>query len=121
MVRNYEINTSAKSIHFRLFYFFSIQRTPFDSKNPIGFIIAITFQYITIAYGLHVIACVLSLGIGAFMFAMASTEEIKFALNTFNKVVNDQITPDNRLFILQQFAVFIHAHSIVKQLSELYN
>lgn len=102
-------------IHFTTFL-----RMPFDPSGPIKFTVLITFQFITIAYELYVIACVLSVAIGVFMFAMASTEEIQNAVHEFNNVVNDQATSQNQSYILQQLSTFIYAHSTVKQL-RIYN
>lgn len=82
-----------------------------------GFLLGSTIKYIAIEYELHVIACVLSLAVGLFLFSMASTKEIKNAVHDFNKVINDQSTSDNRTYHMQQFSTFIYAHSTVKQLS----
>lgn len=95
-------------------------RLPYKLNSPFRFLFAITFQYMSVAYLLYIIACVLSLAIGAFIFAIASTKEINRELYEFDKVVNAQRTPEIRLYLLSQFTVFINAHSTVKQLSRYF-
>lgn len=114
----YGMFTLVRSFRFIVSFYYVILRIPFESKNPFGFLIAVTLQYIIVGYELSVIACMLSLGIGAFMFAIASTEEINRSLNDFNKVMNGdgQGSSDNRSYFLEQFSTFIVAHSTVKQL-----
>lgn len=102
-------------------WFVTTSRMPFDTKNLIGFLIGSTIQYIIIAYELHWIASVLSFAIGAFMFAIASSKEIKGALHDFNQAVNDQTTTNNRLYIFKQFNLFVFVYSNIKQLSRPFN
>lgn len=92
----------------------------FDTQNPIGFTTAITLQYIAVSYLLHVTACVLSIGVGAYIFAIATTKEIERAVNDFNIVAKGRTTAANHAFLMSQFSVFIDAHSTVKQLSKLF-
>lgn len=99
-----------------IFINFFFSRIPFDSKNPPGFLIAFTLQYIIISYELYVIACVLSLAVGAYLFAIAATNEIESGIHDINE--STQIKPKNRLNFLQQFSIFISVHSTVKQLSK---
>lgn len=82
------------------------------------FLIAFTFQFVIVAYELYVIACVTTFGIGAYVFAMASTIEIERNVNDFDNVLHDRPTTSNRAYILSQFSVFIYAHSTVKRLSK---
>lgn len=118
------------SKHERIFYLMKnslisvsvfIQRMPFDSENPIGFMATIIIQYTAVSYLFHVIGSVISLAIGAFIFAIASTKEIKTNINDFNNVVNAGTTSDNHAYLMSQFNVFVHAHSTIKQLSKFFN
>lgn len=82
--------------------------------------IAINLEYIAVVYLLYLISCILSLAIGSYIFAIASTKEIRRNIRDFNKVVmvnDEQTKPDKRSYLISQFSVFIHAHSTVKQLS----
>lgn len=92
----------------------------FDTQNPIGFTVGIILQYTAILYLLHVVAGLLTIGVGAYIFAIATTKEIKRAVLDFNKVVNCRATADNHAFLMSQFSVFVHAHSTVMQLSKLF-
>lgn len=78
----------------------------------------ITLQYMATSYIFHVIACVVTIGVGAFIFAIATTKEIKKAVHDFNSVVNGRDTAENHAFLMSQFSVFVNAHSTVKQLSK---
>lgn len=88
-----------------------IVRYPFDWRNPFGYSIAFTLQYITLAYVFQFIALIASMGIGVFLLTISMVKDLKYtakALNKFNK---------NKSLSLEQFYEFIQYYSIVKQLS----
>lgn len=92
-----------------------IKRFAFDWNNPIGYLIAITIEYIILGYQGFTVACSLSLNIGEYLFAIAATEEFQ----RFAPIINDKAqSNDDRSSDLKAFLVeFINSHGIMKQLS----
>lgn len=87
---------------------------PFDWRNPIGYLVAVIIQFIIVAYEFFVIACTLSLAIGAFWFAISATKEIKRIVNSIDENTEHK---GGEEIMFKEFSTFIHMHSIVKQLS----
>lgn len=77
---------------------------------------AVTIQFIIVAYEFFVIACTLSLAIGAFWFAISSTVDIKQIVHSVDKKVKQKRSERK---MIKEFCTFIHMHSVVKQLSYL--
>lgn len=94
----------------------SFVRFPFDSYNPIGYLITIILEYIIYGYELFVIACTVTIGIGAFLFAMSVAEEIQSILHSINAEIqaNENISSDE---LKTLFIEYIDVHANVKQLS----
>lgn len=91
-------------------------RFPFDSEhNPIGYFIAFVIEYLLIGYEYFIIACTLSLGIGAFWLAIPATQEIQHILHLINDEVYANENQSNELKLL--FSDFVNIHGIAKQLS----
>lgn len=89
-------------------------RFPFGWKNPFGYLIALTLQYITLMYVFQFIALLVSLGVGVFLLTITMIKDLKRtvrALNKFNR---------NELLFMKQLYDFIQFHSIAKQLSWLF-
>lgn len=94
----------------------TIQRFPFDSKTPIGYMVSFVLEYLMLMYVSYAVACILSIGFGAYSFIIAMTEDIKINVN----ITNDDIKiKKNRSKIVEQISDFIEIHSNAKQLSEL--
>lgn len=92
----------------------NVCRFPFDWKNPFGFFMATTLQYILASYGLFIGVCILALAIGVYLFGNAMSKCIKEILFAISEHSNAEI---DRSVLLEQFIEFIQYHSRVKQLS----
>lgn len=85
------------------------QRFPFDLKNPIGYTLALILQYIMLMCMLYSVACLLSIGFGAYVLIITVTEDIKINMTTIH-------TEETHLKIVGQFLDTIEIHSSAKQL-----
>lgn len=94
---------------------FSFQRFPFDINNPLGYLIAVVFEYITIGNEFFVIACTLNLAIGAFWFAISLTKQFQHILYLINEKAHANENQSNELKVL--FSEFVYAHGTIIQLS----
>lgn len=89
---------------------------PFDWKNPVGFSIVITVQYMIFSYIFFISACHFNTALGSHAYSMSASKCIKqnfFAIDQSVKVKAEQKQ------ILGQFIEFIGFHSGVKQLSSI--
>lgn len=94
-------------------------RFPFESNNPIGFLIAFIIEYIILGYEYFVVACILALGTGAFLFAISTTKDFQRStpvINTKTKRKGNQLNELNTFF-----SEFIYSLGAVKQLSLHFN
>lgn len=91
-----------------------ILRLPFDWRNPFGFSIAFAIQYATLLYATKIGVCALTLGIGSYILAIASSKCIKGSLFAIGRSIKAE---SDRSCILDQLIEFIDFHSRVKQLS----
>lgn len=92
---------------------------PFNLNDPIGYFIAITFEFVEIGYGLFIVACALSIGIGTYWLSISIEKDIQRILRLINDKAqsnNNQTNNELKTFLLE----FIDSHVIVKQLSTLY-
>lgn len=88
-------------------------RFPFDTKTPIGYAIAVLFQYTLFIYEFHLLACLVSLAIGSFAFAMAMAEDIKSVLLSVNFCAHGK---RNQLQSVLKYCIeFIEVQSSIKQ------
>lgn len=89
--QSYLVNACVlKRLHLSLFV---VRRLPFDWKNPFGFVMAITLQYIIFTYAMKVGACVLTLAIGLYLYVIAMSECIKqilFAISQSTRTEAEQ-------------------------------
>lgn len=98
------------------FFLFEKCRLPFDWKNPIGYLIAVTLQYIIAIYAAIFMSCIVTLGFGAFLFAVAVNKISKQSLYTICKKAKHKTSQTH---LLKRLHEFIHFYSSVKQLSVL--
>lgn len=91
-----------------------LKRFPFDSSNPIGYLIAFAIEYIMLACQYFAVACTLGLGIGAFSFATATIKEIQRIAPTFNDEAKANVNLSNKLKAFM--SEFIDGHGTVKKL-----
>lgn len=68
-------------------------------------------------YMVYNVACILSIGFGAYTFITAMTEDIKINLHAIN---DNTKTEADRLSIIKEFSDFIEIHSNARQLSASY-
>lgn len=91
------------------------KRFPFDSNDLVGYATAIIIEYVLFGYECVIVACTLSLGIGACDFAISITKEIQRILRAIN---NEAHADDNRLNEMKiLFSEYIYAHAAIKKLS----
>lgn len=93
---------------------FETNRIPFDWHSPIGYLVAITIQYISSVICFTVIECLLAYGIATFLYALVATKDVRAILNSINKNAKS-IANERQAF--QQLCNSIQFHSILKQLS----
>lgn len=90
-------------------------RYPFDWKNPFGFLICAALQYRMILHSLRLLACVLSLALGAFLFAISMVKELKSELITINEMAKRKKT---RPGVAKKLYNFLEVHTDLKRLSK---
>lgn len=93
-----------------------IDRFPFDSKNPVGFSVAVVLQIIIIGYPLRFLACYASLALGAYMFAIAFVKDILDDLKSLNDNLK-ATSPESDVY--KKLCEVIHVHSGGKQLNTI--
>lgn len=89
--------------------FFAYKRFPFDWQNPIGYLIAMFFEYIILGYQIFIDGCILALAMSACWFIISATKEIQRILHSIKHT-----THTNELIVL--FAEFVDTHGVSKQL-----
>lgn len=90
-------------------------RYPFDWKNPLGYLVAVTLQYIIIFHVFLLIFSAFSLGVGCFLLVISiMNQSMKSDLKLFNaNAASDQ----NHLLTVKLVADFVEIHSFLKKLS----
>lgn len=83
-------------------------------QNPFVYLIAATYQYIVLAYAFLFMACVLSIGIGAFLFQLTVNADIKRNLRSINECAKSQRFGLHAAF--NELFDTIQLHSDTKQL-----
>lgn len=113
----YRFQFNRPSVWFVLLVF-SRNRFPFNTKNPIGYCVAIVLQYALIAYNSFLVASMVSLGVGAYLFTISMAEYIKDILNSINERAQQE--DENQMKdIVSSLADFIEIHTILKELCSL--
>lgn len=99
---------------FLFVYFWSSNlRFLFNWKTPIGYTIAMTFQYVMTWSFCYLYSCLISFTIGTSLTLIAFTNDLVAILKSINHCAQDK---ENELDIAQKLNVFIKLHSTVKQL-----
>ena len=87
-----------------------------ETKNPVGYIAIIAFQYMQLMYSINVGAFCVAMQMGTFMFMISMTKDIQRNLS----LINENTKPkQRRKQIPKQIIDFIEFHSIAKQLSKI--
>lgn len=90
-------------------------RVPFDWKNPLGYSVVITFQYILTAHCLTLVFCDISFGIGCYLLLNSIIQDyVKIDLKLINK---DAASNRNHSLAVKRVASFIETHSFLKKFS----
>ena len=87
---------------------------PFDSKNLIGYLIAVALEYLSDLHICFFVASIFSLAVGGFIFTFSMTEDIKNNLNSINQNIE---TDGTRSEFYKKFSRFVQLHSNAQQLS----
>lgn len=87
-------------------------RLPFDWKNPIGYLIAVTIQVamLLIVYG--DIACIWAFVVSAFLFALTAASDLNLELTEINKNTKTKRT---RLYVRAQLIELLQFYSRFKR------
>lgn len=91
-----------------------IARFPFNTKNLIGYLTAVTLECAMGVCLFHFTACIFSWCIGCFLFIVAMVEDIKVNLHSIRKHLK---TGGDRSQTLKKVLHFIQLHTDAKQLS----
>lgn len=81
-------------------------------KNPFGYLIAVTLEYVQITYGFLFMGCMLSMGFGAFYFAISIAADLDANLIAINENAKMK---DCHARIFQQWCEFIRLHADMKE------
>lgn len=74
----------------------------------------ITIEIMSVVYLLHYVACVLSLVVGAFLFAISFTNDARMNLRSLKTLAKCK---QSEADIFKQLIEFVSVHSHIKQLS----
>lgn len=95
--------------------FRAAKRLPFVWNTPIGYLIAVFITYIIVGYAYFIVACTITLGIGAYCFVISATTEVQHILHSIHRKAHLNGSQSSKLNVL--LPKYIHAHRIVIQLS----
>lgn len=93
-------------------------RFPFDWTHPALYLVSISGQFIWSIYAFNYVGCFLFLALGAFLFAISVTKDLKNLLLSIKKMANrsQSLNLDGRMY--RKLSIFIRTHANLKQLSE---
>lgn len=91
-------------------------RFPFDTKNPIGYVIAVIVQYICQKLLLMFGATLICFGIGIFLFTMALVNDVKSSLMNVQRSANTR----NHRAALMHFSNFFQYYSDARRLNLIF-
>lgn len=99
-------------------YFNKFSRVPFDWKNPIGYLIAIIWEYITVVYAFMVVGILTTFGFGTFLLALTALDDVKVGLKKINDLAKFE---KNRAQTSNLLGDSIQFHGRLMQLSNLFH
>lgn len=97
----------------RLKRLYHLWRFPFDWKNLLGYLIAISLECMVISYAMLIGTGTLTFGVASYSYLIASSKCIKGSLFAIGRCTNDKA----KQHILDRFIEFMQFHSQAKQLS----
>lgn len=90
-------------------------RLPYDWKSPIGYLVAIFAQFLSIRFPIQYIGFFFAFAFSAFMFGISSVKDLKDKLHSINGMTGNK---KSRRKMYKKFSEFIRTHANTKQLSE---
>lgn len=97
-----------------LFFSRNNSRFPFDTQQPIGYVLAVILQFFMLRYILLFSASLLSMVVGFFFMTISLTKDIENELRLINDCAKIK---NHRSKAMKQLCKFIEFHSTLKQLS----
>lgn len=91
-----------------------MERTPFDSRNLFGYLIAFIYQCIVFWNGIYFISCMICFGIGVYLFGLTLAEFLENILYQINKDAKDKRL---RLEVMHSLCDFVELQATIKKLS----
>lgn len=91
-----------------------ILRLPYDWKNPIGYLVAVSALLLWALFPFQYMGCIITLAFGVFMFATALVKDLNGVLHSINSMINDK---ESRNEMYKELSEFIRIHANAKQLS----
>lgn len=89
-------------------------RAPIDTKNPVGFTLAIFAEFLGFLYVAVVGTCVIIMAIGSYLYAIAMTKCVKGSLFSISRHAHRK---KDQARVFKQIVEFIQFDSRTKQLS----
>lgn len=89
-----------------------MQRFPFDWRSPLGYLAIMTIQYIMQMYAHKIVACVLVIAAGFYLYSVTAIKSMKISLSSIQRKSHDK---NERL--REELFEFLEFHSRMKQLS----
>lgn len=106
---------SCKNFYTRIYEFKFHLRYPFDWKNPLGYLVVVTHQYVVAGYCSKFLFCAASSAIGCCAFLISI---IRKQVKNDLKLINANAASDrNHSLTLKLVADFVGIHSFLKKLS----
>ena len=96
---------------------------PFDWKTPLGYVVCVFIQVITLIAAIDLYVSVVVLTIGFCMLIADFASDIKEKLRQFNRILisSDELTTDDRIVLKKRLSEFIEFHSEARELSAKFN
>lgn len=91
-----------------------ILRLPFDCDNLLQYLAVVMLEYVVTRYTFVVVAAGASFGVGAYLFAVSISDDIKSILKSMN---NDAKSKRNSSKALKHISNYIQVQAVLKQLS----
>ena len=96
----------------------SICRLPFDTKTPVGFLIAMSMMIIMTSHATLIGACAVSLTCGSSLYVIAASKCVKKSLHSISRNAHSK---KKRIHIFDQLTEFVEFHSRIKRLNQLHS
>lgn len=96
--------------------FFNLKRMPYNMNTPVGFLIAISHEFLMYLYVAMVGTCVITLGIGSYIYGIAMSKCIKGSIFSISRHSHCKKNPSR---VFKRIVEFVHYHSRKKMLSKI--